>query len=55
MEFDDLAILGRAERVSAEGIRFDAVRFMEGARDAITVEVRAEKHGNDLFFGMHCI
>ena len=55
MKFDNFGMFGRAERISAEGIGFDAIGFMEGACHAITVEIRTEKHGNDLFFGIHCI
>ena len=53
MEADELAVSGRAELVSAEGVGFHAVRLVKGARDAIAVQVRAEKHGDDVFLRVH--
>ena len=53
VEMNDFAVLGRTELVSAEGVRFYAERFMECARNAVAVQIRAEKHGNDIFFCIH--
>ena len=50
-EIDDLAVFGSAERIASKGIGSDAVGLMEGARDAVAVEVRAEQDRDDCVVG----
>ena len=53
IEMNDFAVLGRSELISAECVRFYAERFVECARNAVAVQICAEKHGDDIFFCIH--
>ncbi len=50
-EFYDPAVFRRAEIVSAEGMGRNSVRLVKGARNAVAVEIGAEKNGDELLIG----